>query len=663
MEAISSFQRRLDEMHSATPRSLKRKILTNYSTPSQSDRNGNETQLLGTFEKRMKSARWESGGSTRANLFPTSVQPLQNVEQLHNYNLGSFHPFTIPQFSPRPVPSAGRPEIKAVNFPAPRPPPVLGKPGRVHNESLHVTRDSDTLSSDWFRCKLDRADKDRENEVLRKNLKVERAYRLKTMEDLERAKAAAMKQEMEFENFKLMVALKDEKLGKLLHGYRNLNARTEAMRLLAREDMRARGNSSFSFSRGMSRSGSQSDEGNDPRGRRGDDRNRAFRREAMKASERSTAEKMAQEMELDDFKRRVALNEQRIEKQGFQNVTSRTDSISFMPREDLRAIGNSSTSLSRRMSRSGSLSDDESDLRGDDSEHEPKWKELLNKIYERSKIEKKVSLEKEIEYTQSKLQALQLERPPGFKVEKKPEDKTLVDAFTPLSAEAEEAVDEALDGGNRYEVLVTHEKSNIDVTRGVMQCLSPGVWLNDEVINVYMELLKEREVREPDRFLKCHFFNTFFYNKLYKDKRNYDYKAIRRWTTQKKLGYSLSDCDKILVPIHQDIHWCLAVINIRDKRLEYLDSLKGGDRSVLDVLARYITDETKDKDCKVLDASTWEQGFPKNIPEQRNGCDCGMFMVKYADFHSRGAPLQFTQDDMEYFRRKMVWEILDLKAT
>lgn len=35
-----------------------------------------------------------------------------------------------------------------------------------------------------------------------------------------------------------------------------------------------------------------------------------------------------------------------------------------------------------------------------------------------------------------------------------------------------------------------------------------------QVINVYMELLKERELREPKKVLKCHFFNTFFYNKV-----------------------------------------------------------------------------------------------------------------------------------------------------
>lgn len=44
---------------------------------------------------------------------------------------------------------------------------------------------------------------------------------------------------------------------------------------------------------------------------------------------------------------------------------------------------------------------------------------------------------------------------------------------------------------------------------------------------------------------------------------------------------------QILVPIHQDVHWCLAVINIRDKRIEYLDSLKGADDTVLQVLVSW----------------------------------------------------------------------------
>ncbi|KAH9575977.1 hypothetical protein CY35_01G139300 [Sphagnum magellanicum] len=295
------------------------------------------------------------------------------------------------------------------------------------------------------------------------------------------------------------------------------------------------------------------------------------------------------------------------------------------------------------------------------------WKALLAKAYNHTREARLKTFDNDADYLSTHLKNLQITREEQTarrekqRQAKKFEEKS--EAFTPLSREAEEAVDNALRRSDRNEVLALHDNSNIEVTRAVIQCLLPGAWLNDEVINLYMELLKERENREPKKFLKCHFFNTFFYNKLYKDKRSYDYKSVRRWTTQKKIGYSLVKCDKILVPIHQDVHWCLAVINIRDKRIEYLDSLKGADDTVLQVLGRYIVDEARDKGDEVLDVSTWERSFPDDIPEQLNGCDCGMFMVKYADFHSRGSSLCFTQEHMEYFRRRTVYEILMLKAS
>ncbi|RVW55646.1 Ubiquitin-like-specific protease 1A [Vitis vinifera] len=131
---------------------------------------------------------------------------------------------------------------------------------------------------------------------------------------------------------------------------------------------------------------------------------------------------------------------------------------------------------------------------------------------------------------------------------------------------------------------------------------------------------------------------------LISGRNSYDYKSVRRWTTQRKLGYSLSECDKIFVPIHQEIHWCLAVINKQDKKFQYLDSLKGMDTRVLKVLARYYVDEVKDKSEKDIDLSSWEQEYVEDLPEQKNGYDCGMFMIKYADFYSRGIELCFNQD-------------------
>ncbi|XP_038723852.1 ubiquitin-like-specific protease 1A isoform X1 [Tripterygium wilfordii] len=183
-----------------------------------------------------------------------------------------------------------------------------------------------------------------------------------------------------------------------------------------------------------------------------------------------------------------------------------------------------------------------------------------------------------------------------------------------------------------------------------------------QVINLYFELLKEREMREPEKFLRCHFFNTFFYKKLISGRSGFEYSAVKRWPTAKRLGYGLIECDKIFVPIHNEIHWCLAVINKKDEKFQYLDSLGGKDQNVLRVLAKYFVEEVKDKSGQDVDVSYWEQQVVEDLPEQENGFDCGMFMIKYADFYSRGPGLCFNQEHMPYFRRRTAKEILNLRA-
>ncbi|XP_012699438.1 sentrin-specific protease 1 isoform X2 [Setaria italica] len=161
----------------------------------------------------------------------------------------------------------------------------------------------------------------------------------------------------------------------------------------------------------------------------------------------------------------------------------------------------------------------------------------------------------------------------------------LSELFTPLTDKDEREVNNLLyDSGHSNEIIVMHEPSNIAITKEKLECLRPRGWLNDEVINLYIELLKERAEREPQRFLKCHFFNTFFYKKLTCGIAGYDYQSVRRWTTFKKLGYGLTECEKIFIPVHRDIHWCLAVINMKDKTFQYLDSLGGSGHDVLRVL-------------------------------------------------------------------------------
>ncbi|CAA6669099.1 unnamed protein product [Spirodela intermedia] len=239
------------------------------------------------------------------------------------------------------------------------------------------------------------------------------------------------------------------------------------------------------------------------------------------------------------------------------------------------------------------------------------------------------SLDFEVKLTEKKV--LEFHKVPDAK-----QEKDLSGPFAPLTDEEESAVSLALQDTNKREVLVLHESSNIEITREVIQCLRQGAWLNDEVITLILTYV------------------SYWWGDVY------DFKAVRRWTSQRKLGYGLIECDKIFVPIHKEIHWCMAVIDMKDEKLIYLDSLGGWDDYVLQVLI--YSGRGEGQDNKIIDVTSWKLGAVDHLPLQENGWDCGMFMVKYADFFSRGLTLHFQQDDMEYFRRRTAKEILNLRA-
>ena len=49
---------------------------------------------------------------------------------------------------------------------------------------------------------------------------------------------------------------------------------------------------------------------------------------------------------------------------------------------------------------------------------------------------------------------------------------------------------------------------------------------------------------------------------------------------------------------------------------------------------------------------------PDDIPKQLNGCDCGVFALMFAEYQSRDAPFTFDQRHMEYFRVKVLADIM-----
>lgn len=225
------------------------------------------------------------------------------------------------------------------------------------------------------------------------------------------------------------------------------------------------------------------------------------------------------------------------------------------------------------------------------------------------------------------------------------------DDFPEITEEMEKEIRGLFRGGNQDEVL--SEAFRLTITRKDIQTLNNLNWLNDEIINFYMNLLMERSRQQPLPAL--HAFNTFFFTKL----RSGGYPAVRRWTK----AVDIFSVDLLLVPIHLGLHWCLAVVDFRKKSITYYDSMGGINSEACRILLQYLKQESLDKKKKEFDTNGWTLLSKKSqeIPQQMNGSDCGMFACRYAECISKDKPINFTQQHMPYFRKRMAWEILHRK--
>lgn len=220
----------------------------------------------------------------------------------------------------------------------------------------------------------------------------------------------------------------------------------------------------------------------------------------------------------------------------------------------------------------------------------------------------------------------------------------------PLTPEQEKLVNRALGPGPPGQLLV--EKFGLRIHRRDLQTLSGLNWLNDEVINFYMNLLMQRSEERKD-LPKVYAANTFFYPKLMQSGQA----GLRRWTRK----VDIFAHDLMVIPVHLGVHWCVSIIDFRAKKINYLDSMGGRNQACLEALLAYLRDEHRDKKGAPLDDQGWKTECLKDIPQQMNGSDCGMFSCTFAEFSARDAPYTFTQAHMPYLRRKAALEILSGK--
>ena len=227
-----------------------------------------------------------------------------------------------------------------------------------------------------------------------------------------------------------------------------------------------------------------------------------------------------------------------------------------------------------------------------------------------------------------------------------------------LTPEERLLADQLLDDSNSGSSAVIASRNNIEVTGDKLQCLNNREWLNDEVINFYFDMLNE--LGKENRYYKTYLWNSFFWLKLCGDGKGYNYKAVQRWTSRKKID--IFEYDRIIVPMNiGKNHWALGLVDLKDKAVKYYDSLAANTihKSFSEFILQYLEDEFKDKkrNDECPDFKSFEVLLVEP-PQQRNGFDCGVFTCMNAECLVSGRDwIDFDQSMIPDMRRKIAVQI------
>uniref|UniRef100_A0A3P8VU32 Sentrin-specific protease 5 n=1 Tax=Cynoglossus semilaevis TaxID=244447 RepID=A0A3P8VU32_CYNSE len=172
-----------------------------------------------------------------------------------------------------------------------------------------------------------------------------------------------------------------------------------------------------------------------------------------------------------------------------------------------------------------------------------------------------------------------------------------------------------------------------------LSTLADQNWLNDQIINMYGELIMESAHH------KVHFLNSFFHPQLMT--KGYD--GVKRWTKQ----VDLFSKTLLLVPVHLDVHWCLVTANVVTKKIYLYDS-QGNNAEV------QCCFQAREKQKSAF-MNGWTLWLSEGIPQQMNENDCGLFVLEYCRRLALEKPMRFSQKDIPKIRRRIYKELCDCK--
>ena len=156
-------------------------------------------------------------------------------------------------------------------------------------------------------------------------------------------------------------------------------------------------------------------------------------------------------------------------------------------------------------------------------------------------------------------------------------------------------------------------------------------WLNDKVIDCYLEML----IKGKEKYATV---GSFFYDKINSCIKYDRYNLFEKNSTV-KIAF---------IPINLGIHWVLGVAYKEEKKISFYDSLGDGREEEYMETIRDHFNKGEEKEWKIE---------VSECPQQTNGFDCGVFILKIVESIVKGTPLKYVhQKYMQYYRAKMILE-------
>ncbi|KYQ88279.1 hypothetical protein DLAC_10970 [Tieghemostelium lacteum] len=198
----------------------------------------------------------------------------------------------------------------------------------------------------------------------------------------------------------------------------------------------------------------------------------------------------------------------------------------------------------------------------------------------------------------------------------------------------------------------------VKITANDLKRLEPKQYLNDSIIDFYLRYIMDYFVKPEDKE-KIYFYNTFFYKILTLKSVPDAYHRIAKWTKD----IDIFSFDFLFIPICENFHWTLCIISFAYQDFDtatssnrptfiYLDSLDSQRSAVITKKIRqYLSLEWKNKKSIPSNGLIPEKQFNnKNlpikrgrVPKQDNLCDCGVFLLHYAELFCRAPEKNFDE--------------------